>query len=123
MAAAVIIHLGVTVVHGMSHARANVALSAASMVFVWAVIMIGPLAGLILQRTVLPRAGAWVIAATLFGSFVFGLVNHFLIPGIDHVAHVVGPWRVMFGVSAALLAVTEALGSALAVWCASAVRA
>ena len=37
----------------------------------------------------------------------------------DHVAHIVAEWRVLFGLTAVLLALTEALGSGLAFWRAS----
>jgi hypothetical protein len=122
LAAIVLLHLAVSMVHGMAHSRANVLLSSGSMLFVFGVILIGPVLGLIVQRLARPRSGAWVIAATLAGALAFGLANHFLIQGADHVTHVPGPWRVLFGSTAALLAATEGLGSALAVWCATSVR-
>jgi hypothetical protein len=115
LAALVLTHLGVSMLHGFAHSRASVMLSSASMAFVFAVILIGPVLGLIVQRWVVPQAGAWIIAATLAGSLAFGLANHFLIAGADHVTHVAGPWRVLFGVTAALLVVTETLGTAAAV--------
>jgi hypothetical protein len=49
------------------------------------------------------------------GSHVFGLVNHFVLGSPDHVAHVAPQWRPLFATTAALLAVTEALGSGLAI--------
>ena len=49
------------------------------------------------------------------GSLVFGLVNHFGLPGPDHVAHVDPRWRLLFATTAALLAITETLGSTLAI--------
>lgn len=117
LAGVVLAHVGVSVAHGLAHARANVALSPAAMSFVLGVIFVGPIFGLIAQRTAFPRAGAWVVAATLAGALVFGLVNHFVIPGADHVSEVAGPWRPLFGITATVLAVTEAFGSALAAWC------
>ena len=122
LAAAVLVHLGVSIVHGVAHARASVALSSGSALFVAVVVVIGPLVGLMAQRSALPRAGAWTIAATLAGALAFGLVNHFVIPGADHVSHVTGPWRMLFGLTAALLVATEAFGSAIAVWCATSAR-
>jgi hypothetical protein len=122
LAAAVVIHLGISLLHGTAHARANVNLSPGSMSFVFAVILIGPVLGLIAQRAGLPRAGAWVVAAALAGALVFGLVNHFLLPGADHVSNVTAQWRVLFGVTAALLAISEAFGSAVAVRCAMLAR-
>jgi hypothetical protein len=113
-------HLVISFVHGAAHAGAAVPLSPAANLFVWLVILAGPLVGLLVWRWLDRRAGVWIVAATLAASFVFGLINHFVIPGADHVAHVADGWRVMFGFTAVLLAVTEASGSAVAIW--SAVR-
>ena len=118
----VILHLGISLVHGFAHTRANVTLSPASTAFVVSIILIGPVFGWGLHRRALPRGGAWIVAASLCGALVFGLANHFLIDGVDHVRHVAEPWRAAFGVTAALLAVTEAAGLAAAVWCATRVR-
>ena len=53
------------------------------------------------------------------GALVFGLINHFFIDGLDHVAHVAAEWRPLFSVTAALLVVSEAAGAAVGVWCAT----
>ena len=52
-------------------------------------------------------AGGWIVAASLGGALVFGLINHFIIAGPDHVAHVAAEWRTLFGVTAALLFVPK----------------
>jgi pheromone shutdown protein TraB len=57
------------------------------------------------------KTGARVIGVTMAASLVFGLVNHFMIAGADRVDHVVMEWRMMFGTTAALLAVIEAAGA------------
>lgn len=119
LAGTVFLHLGISLLHGFTHSRANVLLSPASMTFVIGVILIGPVLGWSLQRLALPRGGAWIVAATLSGALVFGVANHFLIDGVDHVSHVAVRWRAAFGITAALLVVTEAAGSAAAVWCAT----
>ena len=103
LAAVVILHLAVSALHGVAHARAQVVLSSASLLFVVAIALIGPIVGLIAQRTILPRAGAWVVAATLAGALCFGLANHYLIRGSDRVSHVAEPWRALFGITAAFL--------------------
>jgi hypothetical protein len=109
----VLLHLLVSIVHGAAHDEAGVPLSFAASVFVFAIIVAGPLVGLAV--TWWARAiGAWLIAATLAGSFVFGVVNHFVLAGPDHVAHVAPHWRPLFAMTAVVLAVTEALGSGLA---------
>jgi len=91
-----------------------VPLSLAANLFVFIVILAGPLIGVALAWPA-ERLGAWVIAITMAGSLVFGLVNHFGLPGPDHVAHVDPQWRLLFGMTAALLAITETLGSTLAI--------
>jgi hypothetical protein len=115
----VLLHLAISAIHGFAHAQAQVSLSPAASVFVFGVILIGPILGLMLRRTVMPWVGAWMIAATMVAALAFGLANHFLITGSDHVTHVAAPWRALFGTTAALLVFTEAFGAAVAVWCAT----
>jgi hypothetical protein len=112
--AAVLVHLLISFIHGLAHARAQVPLSRAAHLFVYVVILAGPLIGLALAWPA-ERLGAWLIAITMAGSLVFGLVNHFGLPGPDHVAHVDPRWRLLFATTAALLAITEALGASLAI--------
>jgi hypothetical protein len=99
-------------VHGVAHTQAHVPLSLAANLFVYIVILAGPLVGLPLTwRT--PRLGSSVIALAMAGSLVFGLVNHFVLASPDHVAHVDPQWRSLFATTAVLLTVTEALGVVL----------
>jgi hypothetical protein len=114
LVAAVFVHFVISTVHGLAHDRAKVPLSYMANVFVYVVILAGPLAGLAVtwwNR----RAGSWVIAVAMTGSFVFGTVNHFVLSSPDHVAHVDPQWRPLFTLTAVLLAVTEALAAGLAV--------
>jgi hypothetical protein len=113
VSAIVFAHLVISIVHGAAHARAHVSLSRAASLFVFVVILAGPLIGLALTWPA-ERLGGWLIAATMAGSLVFGLLNHFVIASPDHVAHVDSQWRLLFATSAALLAVTEAIGLGLA---------
>ena len=117
LAAVVLTHLAVSVFHGRAHDGAAVPLSLAGSLFVYVVILAGPLAGLAVWRW-RPRAGAWIVAASMIGALVFGLINHFIIQGSDHVAHVAPEWRTLFGVTAALLVVSEAAGAAVGIWAA-----
>lgn len=115
MAAFVLLHLAISIVHGTAHANARVPLSTAANVFVFAVILAGPLVGLVLMWPA-ERLGLWLIALTMAGALVFGIVNHFVLSSPDHVAHVDPQFRPLFATTAVLLAVTEALGSGLAVY-------
>ena len=111
LAITVIAHLIVSLVHGAAHAGARISMPLSANLFVWIVILAGPLAGLWLSRS-RPAAGGWLVAATMAGSLLFGIVNHFVIVSPDHVSHVAAEWRTMFGVTAALLVLTELAGVA-----------
>jgi hypothetical protein len=117
LASVVLVHFAINVAHGRAHAGAVVPLSPLGMLFVYSVILAAPLVGLGLWRW-RPRLGGWIVAASMAGALVFGLINHFLIDGTDHVAHVAAEWRQLFGVTAALLVVCEAAGAVIGVWAA-----
>jgi hypothetical protein len=114
MAAVVLAHLVISIVHGIAHTMAHVPLSPAANVFVFAVILAGPLIGLSLTWPA-QRIGAWLIALTMAGALVFGFVNHFVFASPDHIAQVDPQWRLLFTTTAVLLVLTEALGAGLAV--------
>jgi len=112
LAAVVLTHLAISVVHGAAHTGARVDLGAAGMAFVYIVILAGPLVGLgVAFRR--PRLGAAIVALSMAGALVFGVVNHFFIQGADHVAHVAREWRALFASTAALLAIIEAAGTVI----------
>jgi hypothetical protein len=114
LVALVVVHLAISIVHGQAHTGAHVALSPAAAAFVYSVILAGPLIGLgVLRRHAV--AGASIIATSLGGALIFGLVNHFIIPGADRVDHVAAEWRRLFSATAALLLATEAAGVAMGV--------
>jgi hypothetical protein len=114
LTAVVLIHLVISVVHGAAHSGASVSLTPAQTMFVYIVILAGPLVGLGVARW-RPQFGAWLVACSMAGALLFGLINHFIIAGADHVSHVAAAWRGLFGTTAALLAVCEAAGTAIAV--------
>jgi hypothetical protein len=111
----VVAHLAVSLVHGAAHSGAAVPLSALQNVFVWVVILAGPLAALWLIRTGRPL-GPELLALTMGGSLVFGIVNHFVIESADHVAHITADaWRLPFQLTAVGLALLEAAGTAVGI--------
>jgi len=110
----VIAHLLISILHGSAHEKAHVPLSPAANIFVLTVILAGPLLGLALLWPS-QRIGVSLIALTLVGSLIFGLVNHFIFASPDHVTHVDPQFRTLFTTTAVLLAITEAVGSGLAV--------
>jgi hypothetical protein len=106
-------HLIISIVHGSAHTGANVPLSRAANLFVFIVILAGPLAGLVLMWRA-GKVGALLIAIAMAGSLIFGVLNHFVFATPDHVAHVASQWRPLFATTAVLLALTEALSAAVA---------
>ena len=114
LTAAVLAHFIVSLVHGWAHAQAAVPLSHAGNLFVFIVILAGPLIGLALTWPA-PRIGGAIVGITMAASLVFGVINHFVLSSPDHVSHVEASWRPLFASTAALLGVTEALGTGLAV--------
>lgn len=114
MTAAVLAHLFVSIAHGAAHGGAHVPLSPAASLFVYVVILAGPLVGLALTWSA-ERIGSWLVAVTMAGALVFGAVNHFVRVSPDHVAHVDPQWRSLFTTTAILLAVTEGLALGLAI--------
>jgi len=114
MAAAVLAHLAVSIVHGAAHNSAHVPMSTTANLFVFAVILAGPLVGLVLLRRA-ERIGGLIVALTMAGSLLFGFVNHFVVESPDHISHVDVQWRMLFGTTAAMLTITEMLGLTFAV--------
>ena len=109
LAIVVLGHLAISVVHGSAHSGARIPMTLAANLFIYIVILAGPLVGLWMSRS-RPVAGGWVVAATMAGSLVFGIVNHFVIASPDHVSRVAAEFRTLFTVTAVLLAVFEAAG-------------
>jgi hypothetical protein len=122
LTAIVLLHLGVTVLHGWAHAGAVVPVSTVSSIFIFSVIVAAPLIGIGILWFLSISGGAWLVGLSLTAALLFGVVNHFVLDSPDHVAHIVAQWKVLFGTTAVLLALTEALGAGLAFWRARHVR-
>jgi hypothetical protein len=114
IAAIVIAHLIISLIHGLAHAQAQVPMSLGGNIFVFGVILAGPLVGLLLLSRA-KRVGIAVVATTLTASCIFGVVNHFLLAGPDHVAHIAEQARPMFAATAVLLMLTETAGAILSI--------
>jgi FtsH-binding integral membrane protein len=109
------VHLAVSLLHAVAHAEAAVNLSVLGDLYVFVVILIAPLVALFwLSRSL--RWGGGLLALAMAGSLIFGLLNHFILPGIDNVAQVPGIWHTPFAISAYLLAILEAAGTLLGLW-------
>jgi hypothetical protein len=114
MATAVLAHLVTAVVHGAAHGGAQIPISVVASLFVFVVILAGPVLGLAVSWRA-ERLGSLIVALTMAGSLVFGFVNHFLVDSPDHVSHVEAQWRMIFGTTAVLLTISEMLGLFVAI--------
>ncbi len=111
----VLVHTVVMLVHGAAHMRLNIELSPWANIYVLGIVGIGPITGLIFLRSSRQRTGATILFITMIGALLFGLWNHFIAPGTDHVMHLqASPWRLPFQVTAGLLLVSEAAGAVIA---------
>ena len=112
VASIVLAHLLITILHGMAHADLQIGLSTPQKLFVVLVINVCPLIAMALLWTKHHRAGLVLLSLSMFGSLVFGLWNHFVVSGPDHVAEVAqGAMGHLFQITAVLLALIEAAGA------------
>jgi len=117
LVAIALVHFAILLWHGAAHSRLAISLTAWQTAFVGLVISLLPLVGISLLWTNHNRAAARLIALSMFGSLVFGFVNHFALVSPDYIAAVPAhPWHYSFVLSAALLVVTETIGTILGVF-------
>ena len=109
--ALILIHLVISIVHGMAHQGAMVALTPFGNVYVIVVITLAPLVAAALLFTRKQRLGALLLALSMFGSFIFGFWYHFLSSTNDNVTEVHGPWHSRFLWTAIALAAIELAGT------------
>jgi hypothetical protein len=110
----IVIHAAISALHGAAHQALNIQLSTPQLIFIVAIILIAPLmAGALLWKKA-KTPGALLLIASMAGSFVFGVYNHFMMQSPDHVSHVAGlpqkSWAIVFQITAALLALVELVG-------------
>lgn len=115
VAAGVVAHAAVAGWHGAAHTFVPVPLTPMQQAFVGVVIMLLPLVGAGLLWTRWRVAAAALITVTMLASLLFGIINHFVLDSPDHVLSVPHhDWQHGFVLSAALVAVSEAVGAVLA---------
>lgn len=109
----IVFHFVIVVLHAIAHEVLPVKATTMQLAFIVPVIVLAPLvAGFMLRK--FTNAGIVLLAASMLGSFVFGLYYHFIADTIDHVAHVAHMkpvfWSQMFRITAYLLAISELVG-------------
>lgn len=109
-------HAVVGLLHGISHIALGVIPSAADLAFIVVAIGIVPIGLLpfILRGS---RVGVGLFALAFAVAWLYGMLNHFILEGADHVPGLDhGIWQAMFTVTGAMILGLEAAGTLLAVW-------
>jgi hypothetical protein len=114
----VVLATAANLLHAISHAGQNVmSLEVWRWAYVIGVIFISLILAAVLLWTPYRLAGAWLLLASMAGSFVFDFAYHFLIPGPDSVFTLEpGAWLVPFWVSAVLVAAVSGLATLVGGW-------
>ena len=109
----VLLHLLITVPHGLAHGELNIQMNTWQNVYILTVINLLPLiAAILIWRR--KRLGFTLLVVSMIGSLLFGVFYHFIAAGPDNVASVPQhPWSYTFQLTAVLLAASEAAGIAL----------
>jgi|tagenome__1003787_1003787.scaffolds.fasta_scaffold20987668_2 hypothetical protein len=111
----VLLHTSMMPVHGAAHMRLKIGMSTWANIYLLCIVGIGPIAGLVLLKSGRQRTGATILFTTMMSALLFGIWNHFIAHGPDHVMHVqAGAWRLPFQTTAVLLALSETAGAIVA---------
>jgi hypothetical protein len=113
----VLIHFVVLLGHGVAHARMQIGMLGWHSAFIAVVIFAAPLLAAALLWSSIQRAGIYLLGVSMVASLVFGLGYHFIAPGADNVLAMADlPWSSSFRMTAALLAIVEAVACGWSVW-------
>jgi hypothetical protein len=113
--AIVVVHLVISILHGLAHHELHVTLSPLASIFVIVVTLSFPLIAIGLLWTAKERLGFILLSLTLFGSLIFGGYHHFMALGPDNVSRRPSAWGTTFHLTAYLLFVAEAIGTCVGI--------
>lgn len=107
----VILHMLVITAHSIAHNNLYIAMNLWQNFYIFFVILAAPIvAAVFLWRRL--RNGFALLAASMLGSFLFGVYYHFIAIGSDNVFTLHdAPWTTTFQISAVLLALIEFAGT------------
>ena len=116
--AVVVLATVANLLHVISHAGQGVlSLEVWQRGYVVGIIFISPIVATALLWTRYRLVGAWLLLASMVGSFVFDFAYHFLIPGPDNIFTLQpGTWLIPFWVSSVLLVAVSGLGAVVGAW-------
>lgn len=103
-------HLAAQLAHGYSHIATDVPITAAQLAYIIVVVTVLPLAAVAVVFWKHLCSGAWLFAASMAASFVFGYLFHFVLDTADLHSNVIGEHSDLFFHSALSLALIEFAG-------------
>jgi hypothetical protein len=109
----------VLIVHSAAHFSLHIVpMTIFDYLFIGIVITILPLVALFMvYNRRLSRWGALILLLSMLGSLIYGLIYHFLLPGMDNVAGSgPEPWHLFFVITSYLLLPMEAAGAIVGMW-------
>ena len=112
----VAVHFVVVIAHGTAHFVLGIVPPPLDSAFITFVIGLLPLIALpfVLRES---RAAMVILTFAFAAAWLYGMANHFIIEGADHVAGLDhGAWPAIFTVTGILLLLLEAAGTVLAAW-------
>lgn len=113
----IVVHGLVALVHEISHHILPVGLPLWKYVIAYIVVGFAPLIALWLLWTRYRRAGAWLLLASMIGSFLYAGAHHFVLHTPDHILEAPhGSWLPPFQFTAVAMAVLELYGCWLSWW-------
>ena len=107
----VLVHLLVVTPHSIAHNMLGINMNSWQNIYIAAVILLAPVVACVVMWK-RPKLGFLLLGLSMAGSFGFGAIYHFALPGSDNAMLLhPHPWTFTFQVSAVLLAVTELAGA------------
>lgn len=83
----VVVHLAVTLWHGDAHTALEIGLPFLENVFVYAVILAGPVLAAALVWTRYETSALWLFTAAMLGALLFGATHHYVLVSPDNIHH------------------------------------
>ena len=115
--AVILAHAVVVALHSAAHVKLQIDAGLLGTAFIAAVIILAPILAMFHLWTRYVRIGVLILLGSMAGALAFGVYNHFLIPGPDHILHIPpGPWQRLFQTTAIFLIITEGIGCWIGVW-------
>src|SRR5260221_507337 len=99
--AIVVLHTLVTLVHGAAHVSESVYGSVLDTIFIVVVIWFAPIGAILLLQMRRWQMGSIILLVAMAGSLLYGVYNHFILPGPDNVVSFpAGVWQGYFQATA-----------------------